>query len=42
MKTYFDTGIETALPGFAEDAYVRGRWVRRIWHFAREGARRLN
>ena len=41
LKAYFDTRIETALPGFAEDAYGHGRWLRRIWNFAREGVRRV-
>ena len=38
LKAYFDTRIEAVLPGYTEDAYERGRWMRRIWHFAKEGA----
>lgn len=38
LKMYWDTAIEEVLPGYAEDAYGRGRWLRRIWFFAREGA----
>ncbi|KAL8702552.1 MAG: hypothetical protein Q9201_004269 [Fulgogasparrea decipioides] len=40
LKAYFDTKVETVLPGYNEDAYGRGRWLRRIWHFAKEGAYR--
>ena len=38
LKAYFDCKAEVLLPGYAEDAYGRGRWMRRIWHFAKEGA----
>lgn len=38
LKTYWDTAIEKVLPGYGEDAYGKGRWLRRIWFFAREGA----
>lgn len=38
LKAHFDTKIEALLPGYAEDAYGRGRWMRRIWFFAKEGA----
>ncbi|KAL8910592.1 MAG: hypothetical protein Q9171_004131 [Xanthocarpia ochracea] len=41
LKAYFDAKIEAILPGYTEDAYSQGRWLRRIWHFAREGARRV-
>ncbi|KAL8723568.1 MAG: hypothetical protein Q9181_007261, partial [Wetmoreana brouardii] len=40
LKAYFDTKVEAVLPGYTEDAYGRGRWLRRIWHFAKEGAYR--
>lgn len=38
LKAYFDTRAAAALPGYLEDAYGRGRWLRRIWTFARGGA----
>lgn len=38
LKAYFDTKAAAALPGYLEDAYGRGRWLRRIWTFARGGA----
>ena len=38
LKAYFDMRIEALLPGYCEDAYGRGRWLRRIWHFAKDGA----
>ena len=41
LKAYFDAKVEAVLPGYTEDAYGQGRWLRRIWHFAREGARRV-
>ncbi|KAL8856094.1 MAG: hypothetical protein Q9178_007289 [Gyalolechia marmorata] len=41
LKTYFNAKIEAVLPGYTEDAYGQGRWLRRMWHFAREGARRV-
>ncbi|KAG7008328.1 hypothetical protein G7Y79_00006g019480 [Physcia stellaris] len=40
LKTYFDTKIEELLPGYGQDAYGRGRWLRRIWSFVREGVYR--
>ncbi|KAL8785696.1 MAG: hypothetical protein Q9195_008542, partial [Heterodermia aff. obscurata] len=41
LKAYFDTEVETVLPGYTEDAYGQGRWLRRIWRFAKEGGRRV-
>ena len=38
LKRYFDNMVECMLPGYNEDAYGTGRWLRRIWYFAREGA----
>lgn len=38
LKSYFDATAAAALPGYLEDAYGRGRWLRRIWTFARSGA----
>ena len=38
LKAYFDEKVETVLPGYGEDANGNGRWLRRIWCFAREGA----
>ncbi|KAI4194775.1 MAG: hypothetical protein LQ350_007571 [Teloschistes chrysophthalmus] len=40
LKTYFDREMETAVPGYLEDAYGWGRWLRRIWYFAKKGAYR--
>lgn len=40
LKAYFDTKIEELLPGYGQDAYGRGRWLRRIWSFARQGVYR--
>lgn len=40
LKAYFDEKVETVLPGYTEDAYGRGRWLRRIWYFAKTGAYR--
>ncbi len=37
LKMYWDKEIEAVLPGYCEDAYGRGRWLRRIWFFAKEG-----
>ena len=37
LKAYFDLKVETLIPGYAEDAYGKGRWMRRIWYFAKEG-----
>ena len=36
LKAYFDTRITKALPGYLEDAYGRGRWLRRIWRYAKD------
>lgn len=36
LKAYFDAKAEATLPGYLEDAYGRGRWLRRIWLFARK------
>ena len=37
LKAYFNEKTATALPHYLEDAYGRGRWLRRIWTFARNG-----
>lgn len=38
LKSYYDAKAAAALPGYLKDAYGRGRWLRRIWTFARSGA----
>ena len=38
LKSHFDAKAAAALPSYIEDAYGRGRWLRRIWTFARSGA----
>ena len=38
LKSYFDAKAAAALPNYLEDAYGRGRWLRRIGTFARSGA----
>lgn len=38
LKSHFDATAAAALPAYLEDAYGRGRWLRRIWTFARSGA----
>ena len=38
LKSHFDGKAAAALPNYLEDAYGRGRWLRRIWTFARSGA----
>ena len=38
LKSHFDTAAAAVLPNYLEDAYGRGRWLRRIWTFARSGA----
>ncbi|KAL8724303.1 MAG: hypothetical protein Q9181_006892, partial [Wetmoreana brouardii] len=38
LKAYFDAKADAALPNYLEDAYGSGRWLRRIWTFARSGA----
>lgn len=38
LKTYFDAKVEALLPGYNEDAYGQGVWLRRIWYFAKDGA----
>ena len=35
LKAYFDDKAAAVLPGYLEDAYGHGRWLRRIWTFAR-------
>ena len=35
LKVYFEAKTATVLPSYLEDAYGRGRWLRRIWRFAR-------
>ena len=37
LKTYFDAQAAKVLEGYMEDAYGQGRWLRRIWTFARHG-----
>ncbi|KAL8715717.1 MAG: hypothetical protein Q9220_000384 [cf. Caloplaca sp. 1 TL-2023] len=38
LKNYFDTKAAKSLDGgYVEDAYGRGRWLRRCWLFARRG-----
>ena len=37
LKTHFDAKAAAALDGYLEDAYGHGRWLRRIWLFARNG-----
>lgn len=36
LKTRFDAKAAELLPGYLEDAYGTGRWLRRIWLFAHE------
>ena len=38
LKSHFDAAAAAMLPHYLEDAYGRGRWLRRIWTFARSGA----
>ena len=38
LKSHFDAAAAAVLPNYLEDAYGRGRWLRRIWTFARSGA----
>ena len=38
LKSHFDARAAAVLPDYLEDAYGRGRWLRRIWTFARSGA----
>ena len=38
LKAYFDAKAALCLPRYLEDAYGHGRWLRRIWTFARAGA----
>lgn len=35
LKAYFDTKAAAALPGYLEDAYGSGLWMRRIWTLVR-------
>ena len=37
LKAYFDAQAAKVLEGYLEDAYGQGRWLRRIWTFARHG-----
>lgn len=37
LKAYFDAKAEEMLEGYKQDAYAQGRWLRRIWTFARGG-----
>ena len=36
LKAYFDTKAAEALSGYLEDAYGQGRWLRRIWQYAKD------
>ena len=38
LKSHFDAAAAAVLPDYLEDAYGRGRWLRRIWTFASSGA----
>ena len=35
LKAHFDAKAAAVLPAYLEDAYGRGRWLRRIWTYAR-------
>ena len=37
LKEYFELKASAMLDGYAEDTYGNGRWLRRIWTFARSG-----
>ncbi|KAL8863137.1 MAG: hypothetical protein Q9178_000511 [Gyalolechia marmorata] len=37
LKEYFDLKASALLDGYADDTYGNGRWLRRIWTFARSG-----
>ena len=37
LKAFFDRRIEEVLPGYHEDAYGSGRWLRRLWVFIKDG-----
>lgn len=37
LKKYFDAKAAEKLDGYLEDAYGQGKWLRRIWTFARDG-----
>ena len=37
MKNEFDEKVEQALPGYHEDAYGYGRWLRRMFPYAKSG-----
>lgn len=37
LKAYFDAKAAATLEGYLQDAYGHGRWLRRIWTFARSG-----
>lgn len=39
LKARFDTSAAERLEGYMEDAYGHGRWLRRIWTFARSSAK---
>jgi hypothetical protein len=36
LKAHFDREIEKSLPGYGNDAYGAGTWVRRLWAFAQD------
>lgn len=36
LKAHFDREIEKSLPGYCDDAYFAGAWVRRLWAFAQD------
>ncbi|KAL8866974.1 MAG: hypothetical protein Q9174_005960 [Haloplaca sp. 1 TL-2023] len=40
LKTYFAEKVEGVLEGYEEEAESWGRWLRRVWYFAKEGAYR--
>ena len=37
LKDYFDRKVEEALPGYGEDAYGYGRWLRRMFPYCKLG-----
>lgn len=37
LKDYFDSKVEKALPGYLEDAYGPGRWLRRMFPYCKLG-----
>lgn len=36
LKAHFDTKAAEVLPGYLNDAYGRGRWLRRVWLYAKD------